>query len=80
MPCHPVIPPGGPAGRGLEIPAEAGSLLVLLFPHLAGLEVSRVADAGNAVVVHALASGAQARWPSRQSAMGWQERPATGQA
>jgi transposase len=59
----PALEGGGPASRGLDVPAEAGSLLTVLFPHLSGLEISRVADAGNAVVVYASVSGVKACCP-----------------
>ena len=43
--------------------ADAAALLTVLFPHLAGLEVARVADAGEAVVVFASVRGDRARCP-----------------
>jgi transposase len=46
-----------------EVPAQARELLRVLFPHLSGLEVSRVADTGDAVVAFASVAGAQARCP-----------------
>ena len=42
---------------------QAGELLAVLFPHLSGLEVSRVADTGEAVIVCASVPGVQARCP-----------------
>lgn len=46
-----------------ELPLQAGELIGILFPHLAGLDLSRVADAGDAVVAFASVRGAQARCP-----------------
>jgi len=60
LPFHLVMPPdlegGGPVVRSLEVPAAAGSLMTLLFPHLAGLEVSLVAHTGNVAVICASVS------------------------
>jgi hypothetical protein len=57
LPFHLVLPPaladGASVVRGPEVTAGAAALLAVLFPHLAGLEVARVADAGDAVVVFA---------------------------
>jgi transposase len=52
-----------PAAGYLEVSGEAGSLLALLFPQLAGLRVSRVADTGEAVVVFASTAAPQACCP-----------------
>ena len=49
--------------RGREVTADAAALLTVLFPHLAGLEVSRVADTGEAVILCASVRGAQALCP-----------------
>jgi transposase len=54
---------GDRAVRSLEVTEGAAVLLAVLFPHLAGLEVSGVADAGDAVVVFASVRGALARCP-----------------
>jgi transposase len=54
---------GDPDVRSLEVTAGAAVLLAVLFPHLAGLEVSRVADTGDAVVIFASVRGALARCP-----------------
>ena len=54
---------GDRAVRSLEVTEGAAALLAVLFPHLAGLEVSGVADAGDAVVVFASVRGALARCP-----------------
>ncbi len=51
------------AGRVLEVSGAAGELLFMLFPHLRGLRVERVADAGEAVVIWACCRAAQARCP-----------------
>jgi transposase len=51
-------------GRVLEVSGQGGELLVMLFPHLAGLRVERVADAGEAVVIWACCRALQARCPS----------------
>jgi transposase len=54
---------GDRAVRSLEVTAGGAALLAVLFPHLAGLEVSRVADAGDVVVVFASVRGTLARCP-----------------
>ena len=54
---------GGASARWAEVPAQAGELLKTLFPHLSGLEVSQVADTGDAVVAFASVAGTQARCP-----------------
>jgi transposase len=54
---------GDPQVGWVEVPAQAGELLRVLFPHLSGLAVSRVADAGDAVVAFASVVGAQAPCP-----------------
>jgi len=54
---------GDRAVRSVEVTAGAAALLAVLLPHLAGLEVSRVADAGDAVVVFASVRGTLARCP-----------------
>jgi transposase len=59
----PALAGGDPAVRCWEVPAEAGNLLAVLFPHLSGLLVSRVADTGEAVILCASVRGAQARCP-----------------
>jgi len=67
LPVHLVMPPalagGDPQADWVEVPAQARELLRVLFPHLSGLEVSRVADTGDAVVAFASVAGAQARCP-----------------
>jgi hypothetical protein len=67
LPVHLVMPSalagGDPHAGWVEVPAQARELLVVLFPHLAGLEVGRVADTGDAVVAFASVRGAQARCP-----------------
>src|SRR5205823_13972446 len=52
------------AGRVLEVSGPGGELLFMLFPHLAGLRVDRVADTGEAVVLRACCRAAQARCPA----------------
>jgi transposase len=52
------------AGRVLEVSGQGEELLFMLFPHLAGLRVERVADAGEAVVIWARCRALQARCPS----------------
>jgi hypothetical protein len=44
-----------------ELPLQARELMGILFPHLAGLDLGRVADAGEVVVAFASVRGAQAR-------------------
>jgi hypothetical protein len=52
---------GDPHAGWVEVPSQARELLRVLFPHLPGLEVSRVADTGDAVVAFASVAGTQAR-------------------
>jgi len=52
------------AGRVLEVSGQGEELLFLLFPHLAGLRVARVADTGEAVVLWACCRSPQARCPA----------------
>jgi transposase len=52
------------AGRVLEVSGQGEELLFMLFPHLAGLRVDRVADTGEAVVLWACCRAAQARCPA----------------
>jgi len=52
------------AGRVLEISGQGEELLFMLFPHLGGLRVERVEDAGDAVVIRARCREAQARCPA----------------
>jgi hypothetical protein len=52
------------ACRVLEVSGPGEELLFVLFPHLRGLRVERVADAGEAVVIWACCRAAQARCPS----------------
>ena len=50
------MPPAGPASaavRVCEVSDQGEDLLVMLFPHLAGLRVHRVGDAGDTVVISA---------------------------
>jgi len=51
-------------GRVLEVSGQGEDLLFMLFPHLAGLRVERVEDAGEAVVIWACCRALQARCPS----------------
>jgi transposase len=51
-------------GRVLEVSGQGEDLVFMLFPHLAGLRVERVADAGEAVVIWACCRALQARCPS----------------
>jgi hypothetical protein len=50
-------------GRVLEVSGQGEELLFTLFPHLAGLQVERVADAREAVVIWACCRALQARCP-----------------
>ena len=59
----PVLAGGDPLAGGAGVPAQAGELLKVLFPHLSGLEVSRIDGSGDAVVAFASVRGAQARCP-----------------
>lgn len=67
MPVHPVMPSaladGDPQVSWVEVTAQVRELLVVLFPYLADLEVSRIADAGDAVMAFASVAGAQAPCP-----------------
>ena len=49
------MPPAGTAtaAGAWEVPGQDEALVAMLFPHLAGLRVHRVADAGEAVVISA---------------------------
>jgi len=55
---------GAAADRVLEIPGQGEDLLLMLFPHLGGLRVERVEDAGDAVAIRARSREAQARCPA----------------
>jgi transposase len=59
----PALAGGDPAVRCWEVPAQAGDLLAVLFPHLSGLVVSRVADTGEAVILCASVRGDRAWCP-----------------
>lgn len=67
MPVHLVMPSALADGDSrvswAEVPAQVRGLLGVLFPYLAGLEVSQVADAGDAMVAFASVAGAQAPCP-----------------
>jgi hypothetical protein len=54
---------GDPQVSCVEVTVQVRELLVLLFPHLAGLEVSRVADTGGVVVAFAPVAGPGAPCP-----------------
>jgi transposase len=56
--------PAGAAGRVLEVSGQGEELLLMLFPHLGGLRVEQVEDAGDAVVIRARCRAAQARCPA----------------
>jgi transposase len=47
------VPVPAAAVRVVDVSEEGGKLLALLFPQLAGLEVHRVEDTGDAVVISA---------------------------
>jgi len=51
-------------GRVLEVSGQGEELLFMLFPHLAGLRVRRVEDAGQAVVIRACCRALRAWCPS----------------
>ena len=51
-------------GHVLEVSRQGEELLFMLFPHLAGLRVERVEDAGEAVLIWACCRAAQARCPA----------------
>ncbi|MDQ2815585.1 MAG: hypothetical protein M3Z75_27995 [Actinomycetota bacterium] len=46
----PALAGGDPQASWVEVPAQSRELLEALFPHLSGLEVSRVDGSGDAVV------------------------------
>ena len=52
------------AGRVLEVSGQGEELLFMLFPHLRGLRVERVEDAGDAVVIRACCRAAQGQCPA----------------
>src|ERR1700748_2585005 len=52
------------AGRVLEVSGPGEELLLMLFPHLAGLRITRVADTGEAVVLWACCRAPRARCPA----------------
>jgi transposase len=60
------MPSAGTAAavRVLEISGQGEELLLMLFPHLRGLRVERVEDAGDAVVIRARCRAAQAACPA----------------
>ena len=62
--CHAVRGGGPAAGRVLEVSGQGEELLFMLFPHLRGLRVGQVEDAGDAVVIRACCRAAQARCPA----------------
>ena len=66
MPLQCAMPSAGAAsaGRVLEISGPGEDLLFMLFPHLRGLRVERVADTGDAVVIRACCRVPQARCPA----------------
>jgi hypothetical protein len=51
-------------GRVLKVSGQGEELLFMLFPHLGGLRVERVEDAGEAVVIWACCRALHARCPS----------------
>jgi transposase len=59
----PVLAGGDPLAGRAGVPAQARGLVEVLFPHLSGLEVSRVDDTGDSVVAFASVRGAQAACP-----------------
>jgi hypothetical protein len=59
----PALAGGDPQACRVEVSAQARELLEVLFPHLSGLEVSRVDGSGDAVVAFASVKGVQARCP-----------------
>ena len=59
----PAVAGSDPVVRCWEVPAQAGDLLAVLFPHLSGLRVSQVADTGEAVILRASVRGDRARCP-----------------
>ena len=62
------MPPAGAAtaaGRVLEVSGQGEELLFMLFPHLRGLRVHRVADTGEAVVISGVAAGRRRRGARR---------------
>jgi hypothetical protein len=84
LPVHLVMPPalagGDPLAGRVEVPVQGWELLDVLFPHLSGLEVSRVDGSRNAVVAFASVRGVQARCPQcgEPSARGPWPLPASG--
>src|SRR3984893_14558818 len=64
----PVLASPAAAVRVLEVSEEGAELLALLFPQLAGLEVHRVEDTGDAVVISASCIGSPGCCPACGSA------------
>jgi len=61
------MPPAGAAtaaGHVLHVSGQGEELLFMLFPHLRGLQVEQVEDAGDAVVIRACCRALQARCPA----------------
>ena len=58
------MPSPASAGRVLEVSGQGEELLFMLFPHLGGLRVDQVEDAGDAVVIRACCRAARARCPA----------------
>jgi transposase len=67
----PALAGGDPLAGRVEIPVSGGELLEVLFPHLSGLEVSRVDDTGDSVVAFASVRGVQARCPKCGEPSSW---------
>jgi transposase len=74
LPDQSVILPAGPASSGVrvvwDVSEQGQALLAVLFPHLAGLRVHRVEDAGDAVMIAASCQAGSACCPrcGRESA------------
>jgi transposase len=68
LPVHLVMPSALADGDlqvgWVEVPPQARELLRVLFPHLSGLDVSREADTGDAVVAFASVVGTRAPCPA----------------
>ena len=74
MPDQSVMLPAGPASPATrvvwDVSEQGQALLAVLFPHLAGLRVHRVEDAGDAVMIVASCQAGSALLPAVRSGVG----------
>lgn len=60
----PAVPASPAVSRVIEVSGEAAKLLVLLFPQLAGLDVHRVEDTGDSVLISATCAASSGCCPA----------------